>query len=581
MSASLETTPPRWDLTTLFPSLDSQSFRDAFASVQLRIATLEKLPLNDYDTVTSALNATLDDVRTVRTYLSLLIAEDASSDAAQAKLSELRPDLVRLSLFSTRYTAWLGTLDADALRRDSEIARSHAFRLEQAQVAARHLMSDSEETLAGQLSLAGSAAWTRLHQDLTSQLQVCIGDETLPLPAVRQRASHPEESVRRLAYQAELRAWEQSALPLAAAMNAIKYETGLLSQKRGWSSPVEMACFSNHIDEATLHAMLGAAEKSFPDFRRYLKAKSRLLGTERLPWWNLFAPVGKTRQSWTWPEAEGFVAESFDAYSKSLGDFAREAFARRWIDAQLRPGKRDGAFCACTRAGESRILQNFSPSFDAVSTLAHELGHAYHNRCLSKRTPLQSGTPMALAETASIFCQTIVNDAALKRAEGVEERLALLEGALSDACQVVVDISSRYRFEQAVLEQRKSRELSVSELNALMLDCQEQTYGDGLSEEFRHPYMWAVKGHYYGSTFYNFPYMFGQLFALGLYAVYQAEPTGFHARYDTLLSQTGMADARTLAAGFGIDITQQSFWAASLQTIVKDIDRFESLTNEK
>lgn len=581
MSATLETTPPRWDLTTLYPTLDSPDFLAAFESVKTRIAALDSLPLENYDTVTSTANTVLDELRTVRTYLGLLIAEDATNEAAQARMSELRASLVTLSQFFTRYTAWVGTLDADALVASSEVAKAHEFGLRRAQESARHLMAPAEETLSAELSLAGGTAWTKLHQDLTSQLQVTVGHEILPMPAVRQRATDPSEDVRKTAYVAELGAWEKSALPLAAAMNAIKYETGLLSARRGWSSPVEGACFGNYIDEATLYAMLNAAEKSFPYFRRYLKAKAKLLGTEQLPWWNLFAPVGKTSQSWAWPEAEVFIAKSFHQYSQKLGDFAREAFEKRWIDGQLRPGKRDGAFCACPKDGESRILQNYAPSFDAVSTLAHELGHAYHNRCLAGRTSLQSSTPMTLAETASIFCQTIVNAAALKSAQGSQERLALLDGVLNDACQVVVDISSRFRFEKAVLEQRKARELSIPELNALMLDAQAQTYGDGLITEQRHPYMWAVKGHYYGSTFYNFPYMFGQLFSLGLYAVYQNQPDGFHDRYDALLSRTGMADATTLASEFGIDITQESFWAASLDVIRKDIDEFESIVNSQ
>ncbi len=577
MSATLSTTPPRWDLTTIFPSLTSPELLAALDSLKSRIAALDIPPGATYDFVTTALNQALDEARTVRTYLSLLIAEDATNEAAQAVMSELRGDSVALSLFGTRYTAWLGTLDIEELLKTSEVARAHEFGLRRAQTLARHLLPPDEETLAAQLSLGGSVAWTKLHQDLTSQLEVTVEGESLPMPAVRQRATDPSEAVRKAAYEAELSAWKQVALPLAGAMNSIKYETGLLLGKRGWKSPVEAACFSNYIDEATLTAMLSAAEKSFPDFRRYLKAKARLLGTEKLPWWNLFAPVGETSQSWAWPDAEAFIAENFDGYSKKLGDFAREAFTNRWIDGQLRPGKRDGAFCACPRSGESRILQNYSPSFDAVSTLAHELGHGYHNRCLSERTPLQSGTPMTLAETASIFCQTIINDAALKAAQSPVERLSLLEGALNDACQVVVDITSRFIFEKAVLEQRKTRELSVSELNQLILDAQKQTYGDGLDENYLHPYMWAVKGHYYGSTFYNFPYMFGLLFSLGLYAVYQQEPDGFHARYDELLASTGMADAKTLAQTFGIDITQEAFWTASLDVIRKDISEFERL----
>jgi oligoendopeptidase F len=187
---------------------------------------------------------------------------------------------------------------------------------------------------------------------------------------------------------------------------------------------------------------------------------------------------------------------------------------------------------------------------------------------------------MILAETASIFCETIVREAALEQADA-QEQLDILEGALQGACQVVVDITSRFLFEQQVFEQRRRRELSVDELNRLMLDAQRQTYGDGLDRAALHPYMWAVKGHYYsaGRSYYNFPYMFGLLFGLGLYAQYERDPEQFKAGYDDLLASTGMDDAPTLAERFGIDVRSTDFWTASLDLIRSDIDRFEELVN--
>jgi oligoendopeptidase F len=183
---------------------------------------------------------------------------------------------------------------------------------------------------------------------------------------------------------------------------------------------------------------------------------------------------------------------------------------------------------------------------------------------------------MTLAETASIFCETIIRHAGLKTGDA-QEQIAILEASLQGACQVVVDIASRFIFETGVFEARRRRELAVAELNELMLDAQRQTYGDGLDPDALHPYMWAVKGHYYGSHFYNYPYMFGMLFGLGLYARYQADPEAFKQSYDDLLSSTGLADAATLAERFGIDIRTPDFWRASLAIVRADIDRFEQL----
>jgi oligoendopeptidase F len=298
----------------------------------------------------------------------------------------------------------------------------------------------------------------------------------------------------------------------------------------------------------------------------------------RLAWYDLFAPIGTENRAWDFDEAAAFIVEQFGTYSERLSGFAARAFAEHWIDAEPRPGKRDGAYCTGLRGAESRVFANYKPVFGGVSTLAHELGHGYHNVNLAQRTPLQRSHPMTLAETASIFCETIIRHAALQKADE-QEQLAILEASLQGSCQIVVDITSRFLFEQRLFEKRQQRELSVDELNDLMLEAQRETYGDGLDEELLHPYMWAMKPHYYstGRSFYNYPYMFGLLFGLGLYARYQQDPEAFKRGYDDLLSSTGMADAATLAARFGIDLRTEDFWRASLEIIRQDIDQFEAL----
>src|SRR5690606_18808104 len=221
-------------------------------------------------------------------------------------------------------------------------------------------------------------------------------------------------------------------------------------------------------------------------------------------------------------------------------------------------------FClAIHPRSESRVMLNFTGNLGDIRTLAHELGHAYHNDCKIRfgRDMLQVPTPMTLAETASIFCETIVFQGQLHTATGAT-RLALLEQDMQQVTQLVIDIHSRFLFESGVFERRRQRDLSVDELNALMIDAQDRTYGDTLDPAARHPLMWAHKGHYYSSglSFYNYPYTFGFLFGLGLYAQYLADGDAFKERYDELLASTGMADAATLARGFGIDIEDEAFW---------------------
>ena len=603
-TATIESAPapspalPHWDVSTVYPSLNSAEFTAGFAALLTEIDGLSALfdrhniaagpsgpvdaaTVQTFESIVAEWNRVLVANQTLAAYIQSFVTTDSRDSTAAARMSELQAQGVRVQQLGTRFTAWIGGLDVAALQRHSAVARDHAFMLEQAQIQATHLMSPAEEALAAELGLTGSTAWTLLYGNLTSQLMVPVvrdGQETLMgMPAVRNLAYETDRAARQAGYEAELRAWAGASVPIAAALNSIQGQVLTLSKHRGWDSPLDSALFGNNIDRPTLDAMLTAARESFPDFRRYLRAKARALDVPTLAFYDLFAPVGTATRVWAYDDAATFIVEQFGTYSPKMQAYAARAFREHWIDAESRPGKRDGAFCMWLRGDESRILANYKPAFSGMSTLAHELGHGYHNLNLAERTYLQRSTPMTLAETASIFCETIIRQAGLAQADAAEG-IAILEASLQGSCQVVVDITSRFLFEQAAFAARRKRDLSVDEFNALMLDAQGQTYGDGLDPHALHPYMWAAKGHYYSTrSFYNFPYMFGLLFGLGLYARYEADPAGFCTGYDTLLSSTGLADAATLAAGFGIDVRQPAFWRASLGVIRADIDRFEAL----
>jgi oligoendopeptidase F len=588
---------PRWDMTSIFPSLESPEFTAAFEQVKRKLRDL--VPLFDqhqvrrresaavgtgeveaFEAVTGQLNTLFRELRTVYAYIGCFVATDAADDTAQSLLSELQMARVTLDKVRARYIAWIGSLEIDALVKVSTVARDHEFMLRKAQARSRHQMGEEQEELAADLQPSGLSGWSKLHHNMTALLTVTLSlrgeTQTLPMSAVRALANDPDREVRRIAYEAELAAWETVAVPLAAALNGIKGTQGVLHRRRGYEDDVAPTLIDNHIDRAALDAMQRACVEAFPDFRRYMRAKTRALGLERLAWFDITAPVGEAGRTYTWPDAEAFIREQFGRYSERMAAFADRSFRERWIDAEPRAGKEGGAFCTSTRPGESRILMNYDRSFNSVSTLAHELGHGYHNLNLETRLPLQSDTPSTLAETASIFCETLSFEAVLAGATGAE-RLGLLEASLQRDLLVVVDIHSRFLFEKAVFERRARRELTPRELDELMLECQRQTYGDGLDDALLHPKMWAVKGHYYGPTFYNYPYTFGLLFGLGLYARYTADPDGFRAGYDDLLSSTGLADAATLAQRFGIDVRGLAFWRASLDVIREKIGEFEQL----
>ncbi len=581
---------PRWDLTPFFPSASSPEYASAVESVKSGLDQLSNLltkaesstDLSAFDSIAKLFNEVREKARVIQAYLYALVTTNSFDQAAKAKESEYDAIMTELSKLGTRFTAWVGKLDVEALIKQSSYAADHAFYLRRSKEISRHLMSPEEEVLAADLNPSGGLSWNRLHGNVTSQLMVNVpladGEKSMAMSAVRNLAYDASRDTRRAAYQAELAAWKTVEVPLAAAMNGIKGQVGVLNRHRNWNSSLDNALFFANIDRETLDAMLTAAKESFPDFRRYLKAKAKALNTEHLAWFDLFAPLSSDEASWPYDKAEVFVEKQFRDYSDKMGDFAARAFRENWIDAEPRLGKRDGAYCTGFRKDESRILMNYKQAFGSVMTLAHELGHGYHNVCLANRTALQRETPMTLAETASIFCETIIKRVYLDQAPK-EEQIGVLEGMLQGYCQVVVDITSRFLFEQSVFDKRATRDLSASEMCDAMLDAQRQTYGDGLDPEFLHPYMWAVKPHYYssGRSFYNFPYMFGLLFGLGLYSVYMKEPHQFKASYDDLLSSTGMDDAAGLAMRFGFDIRKPDFWRGSLDMIRVDIDKFEQL----
>lgn len=580
---------PRWDLSPFFSGVGSPEFKDATTKLDRRLSEAEAYWDRESitqgggtsPTILAASLDTLNDLyeqgRLLGAYLECLVTTNSKDDAAAAALSEFDNLTVRLQKLQTRFALWVGGADLESAAAVSEVVRQHAFFIRQCQIKSKHLMDPRLESLATDLAVSGSTGWTRLHGNLTSQIQVEVDGERLPMPAVRNLAYVKDREKRERAYHAELAAWKQNEVPIAAAMNGIKGEVHTLCAARKWGSPLDEALFHANIDREALEAMMDAAHDSFPMFRRYLNAKASAIGVQKLAFYDLFAPVGEGSKTWDYVEGCEFVAENFGAYSPKMGEFARRNFRENWIDAEPRNGKVGGAYCTPVRGDESRILMNYDPSYGSVSTLAHELGHAYHNLCISNRTILNQETPATLAETASIFCETIVKEAALKSV-GKQDQIAILEASIQGQCQVVVDITSRFLFERGVFEKRAERELSASEFSELMLSAQRKTYGDGLDPNLLHPYMWAVKPHYYSTySFYNFPYMFGLLFGLGLYAIYQQDPDPFRARYDDLLSSTGLADGATLASQFGIDIRSKEFWAASLAQVDADVSRFETL----
>ena len=598
-SAASDDALPRWSVADVYESLESPDFVAAMERIGAEATRLVALfdehnvravepravttaDGESADAAIAALNRTLADLDILEATVYATVATNSRDAQAGALLSQLEVDDAVVRPLLARLADWVNALGADELATVSEQTREHLEPMRRLALRAAHQMNETEEGLYAELATTGSSAWSRLHAEVTSQLtgEVTFPDgrvERLPMPAVRGLGSSADPEVRRAAYETEMVAWPTIATPIAAAMNAIKGEANIVDRRRHWTSPLDASLYGNNVSRATFDAMQSAVTRSLPDFRRWMRLKASLHGYEGgLKWWDLVAPLPHAASTISWDDGIAWVRSAFASYSDELAGLVDRALAERWIDAAPRDGKSGGAFCMAFVEDRSLVLLNWAGSVDSAQTTAHELGHAYHNTTLAGRTPLQRRLPMALAETASIFCETLAVDAGLTHLEG-GERLALLDVDLVGTNQVVVDIHSRFLFESELMARRQRRTLGTTELNELMLDAQATAYGDGIDLDTRHPYMWLLKPHYYGSHFYNWPYTYGLLFGLGLFAKYRDDPERFRHGYADALSRAGIESAESLGAMFGIDVASEDFWTASLDVCRARIVEYEQL----
>ena len=485
---------------------------------------------------------------------------------------------------SAAFNAWVVQLpNLMELVRGDEYLKDYEFYFAGKVDSAKYQMGGEAEAVMAKMGMSGGSAWGKLQSYLTSTVPVSYRGTTTNLSAIRNLAYDPDPQVRKDAYEAEIACYEAIKEPVAHALNAIKLETISQCQLRGYESALDRTLLNADMKRETLDAMLGAMDEYLPKFWQYLKAKAKALGHKNgLPWSDLFAPMGEASTTFTTEDARDYLVKQFATFDDQLTAMVARAFDEAWIDFYPRDGKRGGAFCSSIRTiGQSRILTNFDGMFTDVVTLAHELGHAFHNQCIRDHRPLNHGYSMPLAETASTFNECVVMNAAIGSAANKDERIALIESQLQDATQIICDIYSRYRFETMVFANREQKFMNADTLCDFMKEAQKQSYGDGLDHDCLHPFMWVCKSPYYGPTFYNFPYAFGGLFARGLYAQYVKEGPSFVEKYKKLLYTTTIATAEDVAKVADIDLTAKAFWRGALQTIADQIDLLCDLLNEE
>ena len=628
---------PDWDLGSIYPDINSEKYKSDLAKLTEGIKTLKALNdqaenpdqknhLNIQNWIADFFKA--DDIlgplaNTLAAYSYSIYSVDTTSKSLLDNLNQVESITdqyqIQLNRFSHTVSKNRGILSEFYVNFPQY--RKYEFSINEMLEDDIHTLSPELEGIIAKLQQTGGRAWDRLHEQLISNLK---DPETGKLfNELRNDAYSPDARLRKESWQKEIALLKQNEIAFAASLNNLKGETLSLLEERSWNCAIDRALSSSRMKKETLDALIAAIEESLPQWRKYLKAKAEYLknhnatastncGKEKgLAFYDLFAPLdgntasdgntntaGQTEtgcntntcdstnnraaseesllsKNWTFEEARNYIVKEFTSFSPVMGDFAKNAFDKNWIDARVHPGKVGGAYCQDFYVQkESRVLSNFTGAFSDIITLAHELGHAFHFFCIKDKDYRNANYPMTLAETASTFAETIVKQDILKTASK-EDRIKILELDLQDTCQVLVDILCRFYFERSVFEERQNGELTSEDFCRLMADAQERSYGDGLSAE-RHEYMWAVKSHYYSVDldFYNFPYAFGQLFAAGLYSRYKKEGKAFVDIYCNLLSDTGSMSCEDLCFKAGFDITKKDFWKSGIDFYINEIEQF-------
>lgn len=469
----------------------------------------------------------------------------------------------------------------DEVIASNDYLKQFSYRLNNIKKDAKYDLSEDVEDALAKMDMCAGSAWNDQWQYITSTVKVDYNGETTTLSAIRNLAYDADKTVRKAAYDAELACYDKIKDAAAFSLNSIKMQTLTECELRGYESPLQRTLYNSRMKKETLYSLISAMKEYLPKFHEYLKAKAKALGhTGSLPWHDMFAPLGSNDKKYTVEEAREYLLNIFHTFDTDLENMVRTAFDEDWIDFYPKQGKVGGAFCAGLEGHkQSRILTNFDGSFSDIVTLAHELGHAYHNCNIEDNSILNMEYSMPVAETASTFNENVIVSGAIAEATDKNVKLALMESQLSDTAQIICDIYSRYLFETYVFEGRENGFMFADELCELMHKAQVEAYGDGIAEDTLHPYMWACKSHYYsaGLSFYNFPYAFGGLFARGLYTRYKAEGASFVPKYREMLKNTPLCDVEDAAKIVGIDLTDISFWRESLESYAKQIDEFVEL----
>jgi len=590
-----------WDLDVFFPGGSSSPEFGRFVeeltrdigALKGKIEALDSVPAKERPEAWSGLIDGVQELgkrfREARAFVSCLTAQDVKDE--QAKLWR-----GRLTQLSASYGAAMTQLERKILEvpdADWQELINHpkiqpvAFSLEERRRRAAEQLAPEQEILVGDLAVDGYHAWGELYNTVVGRITIPFEEDgevkRLSVGQARNKFFSPDRKVREEVFKRWQKAWEEHADLCAAALNHLGGFRLNLYRHRGWDSVLKEPLDDNRMTLETLETMWGVIDGNKERLIPYFRRKAELLGLDVLRWCDLDAPIPGGEKSISYDEAADFIIEQFGRFNPDLAEFARTAFTDRWIEAEDRSGKRPGGFCtAFPVTGQSRIFMTFGGTTGNISTLAHELGHAYHQQVMGDLPYWSQLYSLNVAETASTFAELIVTDAAIRHASSDAERLGLLEEKLQRSAAFFMDIRARFLFETRFYDERKMGSLSVDRLNELMVKAQREAFADALAEY--DPTFWASKLHFYitGQPFYNFPYTFGFLFSAGIYGRAREEGKAFAEKYAALLRDTGRMNVEDLAARhLGVDLKRPDFWQSAVDQVLSDVELFLRLSEKR
>ncbi len=468
---------------------------------------------------------------------------------------------------------------------DDSRTKELTFKLTQSRKQLDHLLSVNEEVLLTGFSLDGLNAWGKLYNDISGSMKVNIDGKMMGLATAKNLASNPDRAVREKAYRAINESWKQNEISACAILNSIngwRNENFKVRSTKKELHYLDQTCLAANITRDTLQALMDTTYDKRDVGQESLRLMAKTLKLDQLGPWDVMAPMPSTTSASSkisYPEAIEIIKKAFAEVHPSMSDFAQMMMDKKWIDCADSENRAQGAYCSgFPSVREPRVFMTYDGSMGNVITLAHEIGHAYHSWVMRDIPLNETYYPMTLAETASIFAETLVRDYLLKTSGSNEEKKMILWQELESAQSLMINIPSRFEFEKRFVELRKTKNVTVPETKELMVASQKYWYEDTLSEQDE--MFWASKLHFSmaGRSFYNYPYLFGYLFSLGIYAKKDSLGSDFHSRYVNLLRDTGRMSAEDLVLKhFNEDITKKDFWLKSIRIVENSVQKFKNL----